>query len=132
MLPAPPAGSRVERAVLFAEDGTEVMEIACDPPEAAGDSGTWQVAVEAPELDSGAFAAAPEGVVLHAGGRDYPCDVLRDPDQDKDGVAAWVAVPRDSLPAVTGGMTVTAAVLPAMTGLILCLNTEDDGDGNGS
>ena len=50
MLPAPPAGSLVEHAALFAEDGTEVMEIRCDPPETAGESGTWQVAVQAAEM----------------------------------------------------------------------------------
>ena len=53
MLPAPPPGSLVEHAALFAEDGTELMELACDPPEAPGDSGTWQVAVAAPGLDAG-------------------------------------------------------------------------------
>jgi hypothetical protein len=51
MLPAPPAGSLVEHAALFAEDGTELMELVCDPPETAGDSGTWQVAVGAPDLN---------------------------------------------------------------------------------
>lgn len=51
MLPAPPAGSLVRHAALFAEDGTELMELACDPPETAGDSGTWQVAVSAPDLN---------------------------------------------------------------------------------
>jgi hypothetical protein len=51
MMPAPPAGSLVEHAVLFAEDGTELMEILCDPPETAGDGATWQVAVQAPGLD---------------------------------------------------------------------------------
>lgn len=65
--------------------------------------------------------AAPEGVVLHVAGREYPCDMLRDPDHDKDGVAAWVAVPREALPASTDGMTMTAAVLPAMTSLIFRL-----------
>lgn len=119
MLPAPPAGSLVEHAVLFAEDGTELMEIRCDPPEDAGDSGTWQVAVEAPDLDAGAFAEAPENVRLVIGGREYPCDVLRDPEQDDDGCAAWVVVPRGKLPPYGPGMSVLASVLPAKTLLIL-------------
>lgn len=121
MLPAPPAGSLVEHAVLFAEDGTELMEIRCDPPEAAGHSGTWQVAVAAPDLDEGAFAEAPEDVRLVIGDREYPCDVLRDPEQDSDGCAAWVVVPREALPPLGESACVRAAVLPAKTLLVLDL-----------
>lgn len=121
MLPAPPPGSLVEHAVLFAEDGTELMEIRCDPPEAAGDSGTWQVAVAAPGLDPGALAESPENVRLVIDGQEYPCDVLRDPEQDSDGCAAWVVVPRDELPPYSAGMSVCASVLPAKTLLVFNL-----------
>jgi len=128
MLPAPPPGSLVEHAALFAEDETELMEIRCDPPEAAGDSGTWQVAVAAPDLDAGAFADAPRDIVLHIGGGDYPCDLLRDPDHDQDGVAAYAVVPRVSLPASTEGMRVTAGTLPAGTVLVFCPRPKDADD----
>lgn len=121
MLPAPPSGSLVEHAALFAQDGTELMELACDPPEDAGDSGTWQVDVEAPELDAGAFAEAPENVRLVIGGSEYPCDVLRDPEQDQDGCAAWVVVPRGELPPYEAGMSVCASVFPARTLLVFNL-----------
>jgi hypothetical protein len=65
-------------------------------------------------------ANAPGGVVLHIGGRDYPCDLLRDPDHDQDGVAAYAVVPRVPLPARTEGMRVTPGALPAGTVLVFC------------
>lgn len=128
MLPAPPADSLVVGAVLFAGDGTELMEIRCDPPEGAGDSGTWQVAVTAPGLDASSFMDAPQDVVLHIGGREYPCDVLRDPGQDGNGIAAWLVVPREPLPPDTEGMTATAGTMPAGITLILCPNAEEGTD----
>ena len=39
----------------------------------------------------------PLGVVLHYRGRAIPCTVLRDPDLDEHGCAAWIAVPDESL-----------------------------------
>jgi hypothetical protein len=64
-------------------------------------------------------ARPPENVRVVIGGREYPCDVLRDPDQDADGCAAWVAVPRQPLPPLPPGqsMSVRASVLPARTAL---------------
>jgi hypothetical protein len=64
---------------------------------------------------------APENVRLVTGGREYPCDVLRDPGQDSDGCAAWVAVPREALPPLGEGAYLRAAVLPAKTLLIVDL-----------
>jgi hypothetical protein len=64
---------------------------------------------------------APENVRLVIGGREYPCDVLRDPGQDSDGCAAWVVVPRDTLPPYEAGMSVCASVLPAKTLLVFNL-----------
>lgn len=49
------------------------------------------------------MSEAPEDVRLVIDGREYPCDVLRDPDQDRDGLAAWVCVSRDPLPPAWGG-----------------------------
>jgi hypothetical protein len=62
---------------------------------------------------------APEDVRLVIDGREYPCDVLRDPGQDKDGCAAWVAVPRDALPRRWESASVRAAVLPARSLLVV-------------
>lgn len=124
-LPGPPGGGDVKRAVLFAEDGTELMTIACDPPEHVEAGRTWTVTIAAPDLDASSFMDAPQDVVLHVGGRDYPCDVLRDEDQDSGGIAAWLVVPREPLPAGTEGMTVTAGTLPARTSLILHLGPDE-------
>lgn len=64
---------------------------------------------------------APEGVLI--GGREYPCDVLRDPGRDADGCAAWLVVPRDPLPPVgEGGASVRVALLPAKSLLLLTLD----------
>ena len=60
----------------------------------------------------------PEGVCLIADdGTVIPCDVLRDPDQDKDGCAAWVAVPRKPVPPGMG-IAPKAALLPPRTSLL--------------
>jgi len=57
---------------------------------------------------------APEDVRLVIGGREYPCDVLRDPGQDHDGCAAWLVVPRQPLPPIgEGQLSIKAALLPA-------------------
>lgn len=61
---------------------------------------------------------APENVRLVIDGREYPCDVLRDPDQDRDGCAAWVAVPREPLPPSGESMSVRAGMLPARSLLV--------------
>ena len=61
---------------------------------------------------------APSGVrIIAPDGREYPCDVLRDPDGDEDGCAMWIAVPREEIPVVLGmrglmGWEVAADVLP--------------------
>ena len=39
----------------------------------------------------------PRGVVLHWNGRVIPCSMLRDPDQDEPGCAAWLAVPGEAV-----------------------------------
>jgi hypothetical protein len=64
---------------------------------------------------------APENVRLVIGGREYPCDVLRDPRQDADGCAAWVVVPREALPPFAEGACMRAAVLPAKSMLVFDL-----------
>jgi hypothetical protein len=72
-------------------------------------------------------ARPPENVRVVIGGREYPCDVLRDPDQDTLGCAAWVAVPRRPLPALAPGetMSVLASVLPAKTALTVRVEQAD-------
>jgi hypothetical protein len=67
---------------------------------------------------------APENVRLVIAGVEYPCDVLRDPDEDTDGCAAWVAVPRDPIPPGAVPEALRAAVLPAKTALIVRLDPE--------
>lgn len=63
---------------------------------------------------------APENVRLVIDGTEYPCDVLRDPGQDRDGCAAWVAVPRER-PVILpdSAASVRAGMLPARTLLIV-------------
>jgi len=68
---------------------------------------------------------APENVRLVIGAREYQCDVLRDPEQDSDGCAAWVVVPREPLPPLREGACVRAAVLPAKTLLLLSFDLEE-------
>lgn len=67
----------------------------------------------------------PENVRIVIGDREYPCDVLRDPDQDRDGCAAWVTVPREPLPDDyrLHQVEIRAAVLPART--LLCFSLSD-------
>lgn len=65
------------------------------------------------------MSEAPQNVRLVIGGREYPCDVLRDPDQDSDGCAAWLAVPRGPLPACGASASVRAGMLPAKSVLIV-------------
>jgi hypothetical protein len=65
---------------------------------------------------------APENVRLVIDGKEYPCDVLRDPDQDRDGCAAWVAVPREPLPPAGEDVCLRAGMLPAKS--LLVINTD--------
>ena len=62
---------------------------------------------------------APEDVRLVIDGTEYPCDVLRDPDQDSDGCAAWVVIPRVPLPDHCEQFAVRAATVPAMSSLVI-------------
>jgi hypothetical protein len=64
----------------------------------------------------------PENVRLVIGGQEYPCDVLRDPDQDENGCAAWVAVPREPPPVIAAGFEVLAGMLPAKSRLLIELD----------
>lgn len=74
------------------------------------------------------MSEAPEDVRLVIDGREYPCDTLRDPDQDRDGLAAWVCVPREPLPPAAQEMSVRAAVLPGETMLVFEPRLEMPGD----
>jgi hypothetical protein len=68
----------------------------------------------------------PQGVVLTVDGRQFPCDVLREPGQDRGGCAAWLAVPREPLPVVTDkDMVLNATLIPAMSILIIAVPLED-------
>jgi hypothetical protein len=60
-------------------------------------------------------------------GRVIPCDVLRDPDLDRDGCAAWVVVPRDPDLIVTMRGALEADVIPARTSLHFRLRVRDGG-----
>jgi hypothetical protein len=61
---------------------------------------------------------APEGVrIVLADGSEIPCDVLRDPEQDHDGMAVWVVVPQQSWTPQDGDL-LKMAVLPAHTSLV--------------
>jgi hypothetical protein len=71
-----------------------------------------------------ADSGAPENVRFVIDGREYPCDVLRDPDQDRDGCAAWVAVPRGPLPQAGEDVSVRAGELPAKSLLVFDLGLE--------
>jgi hypothetical protein len=71
----------------------------------------------------------PENVRLLIGGAEYPCGVIRDPDLDEDGCAAWVAVPREPLPpaaasSILAGVPVgiRAGMLPAKSVLLMDLD----------
>jgi len=69
----------------------------------------------------------PLGVVLHYSGRAIPCSVLRDPDQDEHGCAAWVAVPGEAVNIRPGeSVRLTAAVLPGRTLLLADLGLGAD------
>jgi hypothetical protein len=71
-------------------------------------------------------AQAPEGVrVRRADGTIVECDVLRDPDQDRDGCAMWIAVPREPLDINTGAFALLADVLPGKTILRCCTGSGD-------
>lgn len=73
-----------------------------------------------------AAACPPEGVRIQCpDGRVVACDVLRDPDGDRDGNAMWVAVPRESLPDPSSGLTLLADVLPGKTVLGFALPLPD-------
>jgi hypothetical protein len=65
----------------------------------------WRRARKAQEAPTGVRIVAPDG-------REFPCDVLRDPDGDEDGCAMWVAVPREELPLAGPGWVVAADMLP--------------------
>jgi hypothetical protein len=68
-----------------------------------------------------AAEVAPEGVrIITPSGVVIACDVLRDPDGDTDGCAAWLVVPHKELPADLGSWQVTADMLPGKS--ILCLS----------
>ncbi len=63
------------------------------------------------------MAEAPRGVRLVINGRVYPCDVLRDPDRDRDGLTAWSVVAREKLPPIdpaVDSLAVLSDVLPGM------------------
>lgn len=65
----------------------------------------------------------PQGVCLVApDGCEYPCDVLRDAAQDTDGIAVWVVVPREKLPAVRGEWQIKARLLPGRSQLVFRLS----------
>ena len=70
----------------------------------------------------------PEGVRLHIGDREYPCDVLRDPDRDENGCAAWICVPREPLPPGAVPCSVSADMLPAKSSLLIELDLGTGGD----
>lgn len=67
------------------------------------------------------MSEAPENVRLVIGGREYPCDVLRDPDQDDGGCAAWVVVPREALPPFGKGAYIRVGMLPPKSRLVFSL-----------
>jgi hypothetical protein len=65
----------------------------------------------------------PEGVRVVIAGRAIPCDMLRDPDLDHDGIAFWVAVPREPVIIAAGSdCQVLADMLPARTALVVRTN----------
>ena len=78
----------------------------------------------------------PGGVVLRLNGRDIACDVLREPDQDRRGITAWLAVPAEPVTIRPGDeVQVTAKLLPAGSQLLLDFECErfpaaDVGDWN--
>ena len=72
---------------------------------------------------------APSGVRFIApDGREYPCDVLRDPDGDGGGCVMWVGVPRAELPLAGPGWAIAADVLPARSILAARLTAAVPGD----
>jgi hypothetical protein len=78
--------------------------------------------------DPDRMTGQPEGVRVVIAGREIPCDMLRAPDQDYDGLAVWVAVPR--VLSSHGGETIVAG--PPMENLVnemtaRILNWLDDG-----
>jgi hypothetical protein len=65
---------------------------------------------------------APQGVRINCpGGQTIACDVLRDPDGDRDGLAHWIVVPREPVPDIDPGdgegFSVSADLLPGKTSL---------------
>ncbi len=59
----------------------------------------------------------PAGVAVVVNGTRYPCDALREPRLDRDGLTGWTVVPRDPVPPVDlerDTFSVHADVLPAM------------------
>jgi hypothetical protein len=61
----------------------------------------------------------PQGVILHWRGRAIGCSVLRDPDADEHGCAAWIAVPGEPVRIAYGeDFRLTATVLPGKCILI--------------
>jgi hypothetical protein len=58
--------------------------------------------------------------MLHYRGRVISCSVLREPDADESGCAAWIAVPDEPVDVQLGmPLSLTATVLPGRTLLML-------------
>lgn len=68
---------------------------------------------------------APQGVrIVCPDGREVACDVLRDPEQDRDGLAVWLAVPREPVPELSSfddRFGVKADMMPGRSELVVSL-----------
>lgn len=72
-------------------------------------------------------AGPPLGVMLHYRGRGIPCDVLRDPELDRRGQTAWVAVPSEPVTLAEGELPdLTAAHIPDGSVLIWGSASQDE------
>lgn len=60
-------------------------------------------------------------------GREFTCDMIRDPDADADGLAAWMVVPREPLPRIDGQWRIRAGQLPAMAELRIVVSRQPGG-----
>ena len=70
----------------------------------------------------------PRGVILHWRGRVIPCSMLRDPDQDEPGCAAWLAVPMEDVRIAPGEKFMLTATVRLPDGcLVLPGFTVDEG-----
>lgn len=68
----------------------------------------------------------PRGVrLVLPDGTEVPCDVLREPDEDRDGCTAWIAVPQVPGVLLEHGCHLRADVLPAKTALIVRASVPD-------